>query len=189
MLGSENLILNIEEAVSNMGDRSMYFEMLGFFEKMCLEKDMEEISEGITERDMEKVRLGSFSLRSNVGYISGTALYQVATALREFAEVKDEKMVLETYPIFVQEAIKLKKAIRQALAHEKGELFEQNAADELVPISTSFQILKRHGSFFVYSLIQHDPLDQENNQEQASIPFDLKLETKQTNASCTCIIF
>ena len=112
-------VLDLEQAVINMGDRAMFVEMLAGFNQMSLEPNLHQLAEGMKTMDYPKIKMEAHTLKGTSSYLQAMVFSNLCKDMQEAAIEENEQAILELYPKIILQAIILKKTIAQQLAREK----------------------------------------------------------------------
>ena len=116
-------VLDLEQAVINMGDRAMFVEMLAGFNQMSLEPNLHQLAEGMKTMDYPKIKMEAHTLKGTSSYLQAMVFSNLCKDMQEAAIEENEQAILELYPKIILQAIILKKTIAQQLAREKRNSF------------------------------------------------------------------
>ena len=113
--------IDIEAAVSGLGgDPSIFYMMLGNFEKMTLLDHINKMKDAYDNDDHSNFKEYAHSIKGSSGYIGASRLYYACYFIQEHYVFERFDLQMQYYPTFVEAAIEFKTFSRKIIAENDG---------------------------------------------------------------------
>ena len=139
---SENdKILDKEFAISTLGEKETYLNMISDFNSLTLNPCLENLKNAIEEKDNKKVRDGAHTLKGSSTYIGAKRLSNISKEIQFAFDNKNIELGYNLYPKLLEVSILTKIYIRKDLQTEGMDAKETEDCDLIVPIADGYEII------------------------------------------------
>lgn len=113
-------ILDMETAIKDLGDDSLFISMMERFEDMSMRENLTNLKIALDDLDYFNIRTQSHSLKGASSYIHAERVKTAAEKIQSCVEHQQIEGIFKAYPILIQQCIILKRKIRSEMCRRNS---------------------------------------------------------------------